>query len=156
MEWVDWLRDHAWESWLGLAVALGVVEMVSLDMIFAMLAAGALVGFVVAVIGGPMALQVVLALVAAVALLGLIRPNIVRRLHQGPDLKVGAEALIGKRATVLRELSYQNPGRVKIGGEEWTAQPYDEDDQIEPGAEVDVVQIKGATAYVLRVHPLES
>jgi membrane protein implicated in regulation of membrane protease activity len=45
---------------------------------------------------------------------------------------------------------------VKIGGEEWTAAPYDEDDRFEAGEVVDVVQIKGATAYVLRTHRLES
>ena len=101
-------------------------------------------------------LQVILALVSSVALLGLIRPSVVRRLHSGPTLKVGAEALIGKRATVLRELTHGTPGRVKIGGEEWTAEPYDEDDRIEAGEVVDVVQIKGATAYVLRVHRLGS
>ena len=57
---------------------------------------------------------------------------------------------------MLRELAYGTPGRVKIGGEEWTAEPYDEDDRIEIGELVDVVQIKGATAYVLRVHRLGS
>ena len=57
---------------------------------------------------------------------------------------------------MLRELAHSTPGRVKIGGEEWTAAPYDEDDRIEAGEVVDVVQIKGATAYVLRVHRLES
>ena len=57
---------------------------------------------------------------------------------------------------MLRELAHGNPGRVKIGGEEWTAEPYDEDDRIEAGELVDVVQIKGATAYVLRVHRLGS
>ena len=90
------------------------------------------------------------------ALLGLVRPSVVRRLHSGPTLKVGADALIGKRATVLRELTHGTPGRVKIGGDEWTAVPYDEDDRIEAGEVVDVVQIKGATAYVLRAHRLGS
>ena len=153
---MDWLRDHMWESWLGLAVVLGALELVSLDLFLAMLAGGALIGAVTALLGGPIALQVVLALVSAVGLLGLIRPSVVRRLHSGPDLKTGAEALIGKRATVVRELGHGNPGRVKIGGEEWTAEPYDEDDRIEAGELVDVVQIKGATAYVLRVHRLGS
>lgn len=155
MEWAEWLRDHAWESWLTLAVALAALELVSLDLIFVMLAGGALVGVVTALLGGPLALQVILALVTALALVAVIRPSVVRRLHSGPDLKTGAEALIGKRATVLRELAYGTPGRVKIGGEEWTAEPYDEDDRIEVGETVDVVQIKGATAYVLRVHRLE-
>ena len=154
MEWADWLREHAWESWLTLAIALAALELVSLDLILVMLAGGALVGFLTALLGGPIALQVVLGLVSAVALLGVIRPGVVRRLHSGPDLRTGADALIGKRATVLRELVHGTPGRVKIGGEEWTALPYDEDDRIEAGEVVDVVQIKGATAYVLRVNQL--
>jgi membrane protein implicated in regulation of membrane protease activity len=153
---MDWLGEQAWASWLGLAVVLGVLELVSLDLFLVMLAGGALVGAVTALLGGPVPLQVVLALVAAVSLLGVIRPGVVRRLHSGPDLKTGAEALIGKRATVLRELAHGTPGRVKIGGEEWTAEPYDEDDRIEAGEVVDVVQIKGATAYVLRAHRLGS
>jgi membrane protein implicated in regulation of membrane protease activity len=153
---MDWLRDHMWEAWLGLAVLFGVLELISMDLFLVMLAGGALVGAVTALLGGPPGLQVVLALVSSVALLGVIRPPVVRRLHSGPDLKTGADALIGKRATVLRELAYGTPGRVKIGGDEWTAEPYDEDDRIEPGELVDVVQIKGATAYVLRVHRLGS
>jgi membrane protein implicated in regulation of membrane protease activity len=152
---MDWLRDHMWEAWLGLAVLFGVLELISMDLFLVMLAGGALVGAVTALLGGPPGLQVVLALVSSVALLGVIRPPVVRRLHAGPDLKTGADALIGKRATVLRELAYGTPGRVKIGGEEWTAEPYDEDDRIEAGEVVDVVQIKGATAYVLRIHRLE-
>lgn len=153
---MDWLGEQAWASWLGLAVLLGALELVSLDLFLAMLAGGALVGAGTALLGGPLPLQIVLAMVSAVALLGVIRPGVVRRLHSGPDLKTGADALIGKRATVLRELAHGTPGRVKIGGEEWTAEPYDEDDRIEAGELVDVVQIKGATAFVLRVHRLGS
>ena len=32
---MDWLRDHAWETWLGLAIVLGVAEMFSLDLVLA-------------------------------------------------------------------------------------------------------------------------
>lgn len=153
---MDWLGEQAWASWLGLAVVLGALELVSLDLFLVMLAGGALVGAGAALLGGPLPLQIVLALVSAVSLLGVIRPGVVRRLHSGPDLRTGADALIGKRATVLRELAHGTPGRVKIGGDEWTAEPYDEDDRIEVGELVDVVQIKGATAFVLRVHRLGS
>ena len=34
----DWLREHMWEAWLGLAILLGVAEMFSLDLILLMLA----------------------------------------------------------------------------------------------------------------------
>lgn len=153
---MDWLREHMWETWMALAVVLGALELLSLDLFLAMLAGGAVVGLLTTLLGGPIPMQIGLALITAVGLLGVIRPNVVRRLHSGPTLRTGADALIGKRATVLRELVYGTPGRVKIGGEEWTAEPYDEDDRIEAGAIVDVVQIKGATAYVLRAHQLGS
>jgi membrane protein implicated in regulation of membrane protease activity len=153
---MDGLNDHLWAGWLALAVTFAALEIVSLDLFLIMLAGGAFVGAGTAALGGPAALQVVLALISSVALLAVIRPGVVKRLHSGPTLRTGAEALIGKRATVLRELAHGTPGRVKIGGEEWTAEPYDEDDRIEVGEVVDVVQIKGATAFVLRVHRLES
>jgi membrane protein implicated in regulation of membrane protease activity len=153
---MDWFRDHLWETWLMIAVALGVLELISTDLILIMLAGGALVGMVVALVGAPVALQIVLALATAVGLLALIRPNMVHRLHAGPTLRTGAEALIGQRGFVVEPLSHITAGRVKIGGEVWTAKPYDEDDQIEEGTAVDVVSIKGATAYVLRTHQLET
>ena len=152
---MDWLANHAWEAWLIAAVVLGCLELVSLDMIFIMLAGGALVGTVTALFGVPGIIQVVLALITAVGLLALIRPGVVRSLHAGPDLRTGTQALIGSRAEVLKELSGHHPGRVKIGGEEWSALPYDEDESIPAGEVVDIVQIKGATAYVLRVPKLE-
>ena len=151
---MDWFRDHLWETWLMIAVALGVLELLSTDLILIMLAGGALVGMVVALFGVPVGIQIVLALATAVGLLALVRPGVVHRLHSGPTLRTGAEALIGQRGFVLEPMSHVEPGRVKIGGEVWSAKPYDEDDRIEAGATVDVVSIKGATAYVLRTHQL--
>lgn len=153
---MDWFRDHLWETWLMIAVALGVLELLSTDLILIMLAGGALVGMVIALFGVPVAVQIVLALATAVGLLALVRPGVVHRLHSGPTLRTGAEALIGQRGFVLEPMSHVEPGRVKIGGEVWTAKPYDEDDRIDAGTTVDVVSIKGATAYVLRTHQLEA
>ena len=153
---MDWFRDHLWETWLMIAVALGVLELLSTDLILIMLAGGALVGMVVALFGVPVGVQIVLALGTAVGLLAVIRPGMVHRRHAGPTLRTGADALIGQRGFVLEPMSHAAPGRVKIGGEVWSAKPYDEDDQIEAGTTVDVVSIKGATAYVLRTHQLEA
>jgi membrane protein implicated in regulation of membrane protease activity len=153
---MDWFRDHAWETWLLIAVTLGVLELISTDLILIMLAGGALLGMLVALVGGPVALQIVVALAASIGLVAVVRPGMVHRLHAGPTLRTGADALIGERAFVIEPLSHTSPGRVKIGGDVWTAKPYDEDDQIEAGAAVDVVSIKGAIAYVLRTHQLGS
>jgi membrane protein implicated in regulation of membrane protease activity len=148
---MDWIRDHASETWLIAALALVVLELVSTDLILIMLAGGAFAGMVVALAGGPFMAAMLVALGVSVALMWFVRPSLVHRLHAGPTLAVGPEALIGKRAYVLEPVSHTSPGRVKIGGDVWTAQPYDEDDSIEEGATVDVVSIKGAIAYVLRV-----
>lgn len=150
---MDWIRDHASETWLIAALLLVVLELLSTDLILIMLAGGAFAGMVVAIAGGPFIVAMLVALGVSVALMWFVRPPMVHKLHAGPSLAVGAEALIGKRAFVLETVTHTAPGRVKIGGDVWTAQPYDEDDRIEEGATVDVVSIKGATAYVLRVQP---
>lgn len=147
---MDWIRDHASESWLIAAVVLGVLELLSTDLILLMLAGGALVGMVVALTGGPFVLQMLVGLVVAVSLLALVRPSMVKRLHAGPDLKIGPEALIGKRGLVIEPVESAVPGRVKIGGEIWSAKPFDEDDRLEAGDSVDIVAIRGGIALVVR------
>ena len=146
---------EAWHVWLGLAVGLGVLELFSLDLILLMLAAGAIVGMVAAVIGLDGWVQVLAAVATSVAALGLVRPSVVKRLHSGPTLVLGHDALVGKTAVVVEQVSSQG-GQVRIGGELWTARPYDDDAVIEPGAKVDVFQIKGATAMVHKVPELDA
>ncbi|HET7071269.1 MAG TPA: NfeD family protein [Nocardioides sp.] len=151
---MEWLGDHLWAAWLALAVALGVAEMVSLDLILLMLAVGAVVGALVALAGLPFLLQALLAAGGAAAMLALVRPNLIRRLHAGPDLVQGHDRLVGQQGVVTEQLSAQAPGRVKVGGEIWSAAPYDETQTIQPGAVVEVFAIRGATAYVYPVGEL--
>ncbi len=148
----DWFE--AWQAWLALAIVLGVAELFSLDLILLMLAGGALVGVVVALLGAPVAAQVLAAVAASAAMLTLVRPSVVRRLHTGPELTLGHAALVGKQAVVVSEVSAHG-GQVRISGELWTARPYDETLVIPEGATVDVLQIKGATALVHEVPQLD-
>ncbi len=144
----EWFED--WQAWLALAVALGVAELFNLDLVLLMLAAGSLVGVVLAVVGAPVVAQVLAAVAAAIAMLAFVRPSMVRRLHAGPELVLGHAALVGKQAVVVDEVSADG-GQVRISGELWTARPYDGTTVIPVGAHVDVLQIQGATALV---HPL--
>ena len=148
---MEWLGQNLWAAWLALAVALGVAEMVSLDLVLVMMAAGALVGALTALIGFPVVLQVLLAAGGAVAMLALVRPNLVKKLHSGPDLVLGTNKLVGQEGIVTEELSQHQPGRVKLAGEIWSACPYDESLTIPAGSKVEVFAIRGATAYV---HPV--
>ncbi len=149
----DWFED--WQAWSALAIALGVAELFSLDLVLLMLASGALVGVVVALLGLPVAVQVLAAVVASVAMLAFVRPSVVKRLHAGPELRLGHDALVGKQGITVSEVTAQG-GQVRIGGELWTARPYDETLVIPEGAKVDVLQIKGATALVHEVPQLDA
>jgi membrane protein implicated in regulation of membrane protease activity len=148
---VAWLGDHLWAAWLVLAAALGVAEMVSLDLVLIMVAVGAFVGALAALASLPLALQILLAAGSSAAMLALVRPNLIKKLHSGPDLVTGTGKLVGQQGVVTEELSAHHPGRVKVGGEIWSACPYDESLTIAPGATVEVFAIRGATAYV---HPV--
>jgi membrane protein implicated in regulation of membrane protease activity len=148
----DWFE--AWQGWLALAIVLGVAELASLDLVLLMLAGGALVSMLLALLGLGAAVQVLGGVAAAVAMLALVRPGIVKRLHSGPELRLGHEALVGKTGVAVTQISADS-GQVRINGELWTARPYDETLVIPEGARVDVLQIKGATALVHAIPELD-
>jgi membrane protein implicated in regulation of membrane protease activity len=152
---MDWLRDHLWETWLGVAIVLGVAEMFSLDLFLVMLAVGALGGMVTALFTDAFWAQALVAAAVSVGMLAFVRPSLAKRLHGGPELTLGAAKLVGQRAVVTEEITGHGPGRIRLAGEIWTAAGHDTDEPIEPGQPVEVVEIRGATAYVRPVSPPE-
>jgi membrane protein implicated in regulation of membrane protease activity len=82
-------------------------------------------------------------------LLGIaaLRPIARRHLSLPAATRTGTAALVGAKATVLERVD-RDGGRVKIGGEVWSARSFMDDQVLEPGARVDVAKIDGATALV--------
>lgn len=153
---MDWISDHLAAVFLGLAIVLGVAELASMDLILLMLAAGALAGMVSALAGAPVIVSALVAAGVATASLALVRPSLVKKLHSGPDLQLGHGKLVGAQGVVTERITGLQAGRIKLAGEIWTAAPYDDTLAIEPGETVEVLEIKGATAYVHPVPRLES
>lgn len=153
---MEWFRDHMWETWLGLAILLGVAEMFSLDLILMMLAVGAVAGMITAALDLNVAVQILAAAGASIAMLALVRPSMVKRLESGPPLQLGHDKLVGQQGVVTELVSAHEHGRIKLAGEIWTAAPYDDTLTIAPGEMVEVFQIRGATAYVHPIPRLES
>jgi len=143
---IDWLSDHAWAGWLGLAVALAVVEMMSLDLVLLMFAIGALGAAAVAGLGGPLWLALAVFAVLTLALLFLVRPPLVQRLHAGPTLQTGHQNLVGRDALVIEPVDSRG-GRVQLASEVWSART-DGNQLFDTGTEVHVIRIDGATAVV--------
>jgi membrane protein implicated in regulation of membrane protease activity len=144
---MEWLSDHAWVAWVGLAVVFGLVELTTLDLLFLMLAGGALAGGLVALTAMPLVGQVLIALAVSIALLGVVRPAALRHLRTPIETRTGVAALVGRQAVVLERID-RHGGRVKLGGEIWSAWSFDPHHEIEAGLTVDVVEIQGATAIV--------
>lgn len=141
----------AWVVWLIVAMALGVAEILSLTLYLALGAGAALVATLVAAIGLDAPVQFVAFAVSAVLLIIFVRPLGQHALRRVPVMRSGTAALVGREALVLAEIT-RHAGRVRIGGEEWTARPYDSSLVIPEGATVEVFAIEGATAFV---HPQE-
>jgi len=136
-----------WIIWLIVAAVLGVAEIVTTTLALGLLAVAALVGAGVGFAGGDAALQFGAFAITAAAGLGIARPLALRHVRQPPPLRTGTAALVGRHAYVLEDVTAHG-GRVKIGGEEWSARPYDDTLAIPAGSTVDVLQIEGATALV--------
>ncbi len=141
------LGGYDWVAWLGLAVVLGIVEIATLDLVFAMLAAGAIAAAVTGLVTDSLVAEVLVALAVSVAMLGVVRPIALRHLQVPHTLRTGVEALIGEPGTVLETVT-GGDGRVRIKGEVWSARTFDPGTTIAPGAHVEVISIDGATAVV--------
>ncbi|WP_055712586.1 NfeD family protein [Streptomyces torulosus] len=138
----------AWVWWLIGAAGLGIALVVTAMPELGMLALGAVAGAVTAGLGGGVVLQVVVFAAVSVALIAVVRPVAARHRAQRPELATGIDALKGKHAVVLERVDGSG-GRIKLGGEIWSARSLDSGLTFEVGQEVDVVEIEGATAIVM-------
>jgi membrane protein implicated in regulation of membrane protease activity len=137
----------AWIVWLIVAAVLGVAELVTFTFALGLIAVGACVAAAAAAFDLGLPFQLLAFVIASVAGLGVVLPIARRHIKQPPLLRTGPAALVGRPAHVLEEVNGRG-GRVRIGGEVWSARSYDETLVIPVGADVDVMQIDGATALV--------
>jgi membrane protein implicated in regulation of membrane protease activity len=141
-----------WLLWLIAAGVLAAAEVSTLTFVLAMFAGGAIAGSITAAAGGPLLAQVIVAIIATVALLVGVRPVARRHLMAGPSAATGSDRLVGEEAIVLSEVTAHD-GRVRLNGGEWSARSYDKSQVLPAGTVVRVMKINGATAEVLYEDP---
>ncbi len=139
---------NEWVWWLAAAGVLGIPLVITAMPEFGMLAIGALCAALASALGVGGVPQVVIFLVVSVALVSVVRVIANRHRTTRPELRTGIDALRGRQALVLERVDGRT-GRVKLGGEIWSARAYDTTLVFEAGQEVDVVEIEGATAVVM-------
>ena len=138
----------AWLIWALVAVVLAVGEILTPGMFFlGPVALAAVVAGVAAAVGLGVVVQLLVFIAGSLASLLFIRPIARQHLRMPAAIRTGAAALEGAKAVVVQRVD-ANGGRVRIGGEEWSARAYVDDQVLEPGTRVEVVKIEGATALV--------
>src|SRR3954447_20428452 len=138
-----------WVFWVIAAVILASGEMLTMGLFLAPFAGGAAAAAILSATGAGATIEWAAFLVVSVVLLAALRP--IAREHQRTRgrIKTGTAALVGQTATVVERIANaENVGCVRLDGEIWTARAYDDDDIIEPGTRVHVLEIRGATALV--------
>ena len=136
-----------WVLWMIAAGALAVGEIFTLSFFLGPVAVAAALAGVAAAIGAAPGVQIVIFTLASIATLLVLRPIAQRHLRTPARLRTGTAALVGERALVLERVD-RDGGQIKLAGELWTARAFDEEEVIEPGERVRVMQIEGATALV--------
>ena len=137
-----------WVIWAIVAVALAVGEIFTPGLfILGPVAVAAVAALAVAAFGAGAVVQLIVFIAGALGSLAFLRPLARAHLHLPAALRTGTAALVGAKATVVRRVD-DSGGLVRIGGEDWTARPFMDGEVFEPGAKVEVAEIKGATALV--------
>jgi membrane protein implicated in regulation of membrane protease activity len=140
----------SWVVWTILAAAFAAGELHTNSFYLAPFAVAAAVAAMLAGVGAGGLVATVAFAAAAALVLVVLRPIAIRHRREAPALRTGTAALVGADALVLERIANrEGVGTVKIGGEVWTARSYDEDQVIDAGEQVQVIEIRGATALVL-------
>ena len=141
------LTSIIWVVWLAGAAVLAIAEMATLDLTLLMLAGGAFGGFLAALLFPELVwLQLIVAVVAAVLLLWMLRPTLLRKVRSMPGYRSTFAKLVGSTGHAVVDIT-STSGEAKLGGQMWTARSAD-GSTIPEGAEVEVLRIDGAVAIV--------
>ncbi|MBH0009414.1 NfeD family protein [Salinibacterium sp. UTAS2018] len=153
------LTQYLWILWLALVVLFIVIEVLTLEFTFLMIAAGSLIGGLGSnLLGWPWYVQIALAAAIAGLLIFTIRPVLLMNLEKGADpAKSNVEALYELGGFVTASFT-KGIGEVKLdNGETWTARIGDgaAPSTMPVGKRISVLAIEGAIAVVVleKTHP---
>lgn len=140
--------------WLIVMVLLLGVEAASVVLVSIWFAGGALVALLVAALGAPVWLQIIVFLLVALVLLVFTRP-IAMKYFNTNRIKTNVESLIGKQAIVVSEIdNLRGIGQATVGHQQWSAKSTDDTVVIPEGAVVEIVDIKGVKLIVRDASPV--
>lgn len=136
--------------WFGIFIATLLVEIAVPSLVSIWFSAGSLVSLLLAVFLGDSLiwLQILAFVITSIGTILLLRPSIKKRQNLS-SLKTNIDSIVGSKGICVDTINALNHGSVKINTTIWNASLSNEDDkEIEKGAIITVLDIKGNTLIV--------
>ncbi|RYD33524.1 MAG: NfeD family protein [Verrucomicrobiaceae bacterium] len=139
---------QSWHLWTIAGLVLITLEMVTPAFFFASFSAAALLTAPAAALGVGLTGQLGIFAAASVICMAAVRPFFVSHIYSRREPPVNVHALLGQSGTVVDAIGRgDEPGRVKVGGEEWRAVSFS-GSPIEPGTRIEITAVSSATLTV--------
>lgn len=145
------MEQYMWIVWLVIFVITLAIEAIGPNLVSVWFSFGALISLIVSFIPGvPWWVESIIFIAVSATTLLALRPVFKKYLKRNV-YQSNVDSICGKRGHVVEEISYLDPGTVKIGDIKWNAVPADKDEKIHIDDVVEVVTINGNTLIVKKV-----
>ncbi len=133
--------------WIILAIALGIIESLTVNLVTIWFAIGATLAFITAIFTDLLSVQICVFAVTSLIALILTRP-LAKKLLKDKEVATNADRFIGENAIVIEEIdTIKGSGKIKALGQVWSAKPLG-GNRIECGEMVTINKIEGVRAVV--------
>ncbi|MFD3450211.1 NfeD family protein [Microbacteriaceae bacterium 4G12] len=139
------MKLAVWAIWILVAGVLFVAEMLTLTFYLLWLGVGALVGaFVAFFVPDSLWLQVLFGSIVSI-ILSVFSKRITKDVRFGREYQDAIDTLVGKTGIVVKEITEETNGIVKVGGDTWSATA---DEAIGEGERVVILKRHSTIVYV--------
>ena len=135
--------------WLAVTALSLVIEFITADMVSVWFTGGGIIAMILAACGLGWYVHVPVFIAVSFASMLAFRKLVLKKLGKG-EVKTNSESAIGKDFTLLKPISFGNPGEIRINDVVWTAITADENESVPQGAVVTVKALKG-NKYIVEV-----
>jgi membrane protein implicated in regulation of membrane protease activity len=133
--------------WLSLALICLVIEIVTPGFVWAAFAVGASIAAICGFFVNDIFILSIIFSIASIITFFLCRPWYVKFIAQKSDInKFGFQSLIGKSGIITKQVNSQNPGYIRVDGDEWKAET--KDGQFEIGTKAKISKVEGNSVWI--------
>lgn len=137
-----------WQIWIILAGIFFIMEIATVGFLVFWFGIGALIAMVASFFTSNVYLQTLIFVISSTILLFFTRPLVNKFSSKEKSIQTNAYSIVGKRGIVIKQIDpTSGKGQVKIGTEIWSAKSKD-NQKIEEGQEVEILEIDGVKAVV--------